>query len=293
MKDRLIELQVITNKSSEEAHGSEEDASPESGGQEQQQQAIVFEGEDVTDVIYRNAKEIRREMALLRRDVEHLKTQNTRFLTSIRRISAIKRDATALGRDVQARAQAIYGNLERLGKLSKDLEERHSSTSVVVRISRSQYSFLTAAFRQAMSEYNEAELMQREYCMGRIQRQAEIMGNRLSRGQIDEMIESGNCNVFTGVVAETRTTRSALNEIETRHKELLQLEGRIKEIHEIFLQIAVLVEEQGSMVDNIEATVAATVDCVSEAGNEVRKAVRYKKSHPCRKLCCCCFPCCK
>uniref|UniRef100_A0A3B5B552 Syntaxin 11a n=1 Tax=Stegastes partitus TaxID=144197 RepID=A0A3B5B552_9TELE len=194
--------------------------------------AAASDSDQDLDGVLQEAQQIRLEIQQIQNDISE--------------ISAIKRDATALGRDVQARAQAIYGNLERLGKLSKDLEERHSSTSVVVRISRSQYSFLTAAFRQAMSEYNEAELMQREYCMGRIQRQAEIMGNRLSRGQIDEMIESGNCNVFTGVVAETRTTRSALNEIETRHKELLQLEGRIKEIHEIFLQIAVLVEEQGN-----------------------------------------------
>lgn len=293
MKDRLIELQAAISRSSEEESRSEEDQNTESGGVEKQPQAVVFEGEDVTDVIYREAKEIRRETELLRREVERLRTQNTRFLTSIRRISAIKRDANVLGRDIQARAQEIYRNLERLGKLSKELEERNSPTSVVVRISRSQYSFLTSAFRQAMSEYNEAELMQREYCKGRIQRQAEIMGKELSMGQIDEMIESGNCNVFTGAVVETRTARSALNEIENRHRELLELEGRIKEIQEMFLQIAMLVEEQGCMVDNIEATVAATVDCVPAAVTELRRAVRYKKSNPCRKLFCCCFPCCQ
>ncbi|XP_023141218.1 syntaxin-11a [Amphiprion ocellaris] len=292
MKDRLLELQAIT-RSSEEESRSEGDQTTEPGGQEEQQQAVVFEGEDVTDGIYREAKEIRRETELLRRDVERLKTQNTRFLTSIRRISAIKRDANVLGRDIQARAQEIYRNLERLGRQSKDLEERKGPTSAVARIARSQYSSLTRAFRQAMSEYNEAELMQREYCMGRIQRQAEIMGKELSMGQIDEMIESGSCSVFTGVVADTRTARSALSEIENRHKELLALEGRIKEIQEIFLQIAMLVEEQGCMVDNIEATVAATVDIIPEAETQLRRAVKYQRSNPCRKLCCCCFPCCK
>ncbi|XP_022059965.1 syntaxin-11a [Acanthochromis polyacanthus] len=291
MKDRLLELQVIT-RSLEEEFRSEEDQTTEPGGQEEQQQAVVFEGEDVAHGIYKEAKEIRRETELLRRDVERLKTQNTRFLTSIRRISAIKRDTNVLGRDIQARAQEIYRNLERLGRHSKDLEQSNNSTSAVVRIARSQYSYLTRAFRQAMSEYNEAELMQREYCMGRIQRQAEIMGKELSMGQIDEMIESGSCSVFTGVVADTRTARSALNEIENRHKELLALESRIKEIQEIFLQIAMLVEEQGCMVDNIEATVTATVDIVVVAEAQLVKAKKYQRSNPCKKLFCCCFPCC-
>ncbi|XP_072221244.1 syntaxin-11a [Leuresthes tenuis] len=296
MRDRLGELQTIVSKPAEEEYKSEGNQNPDTEDNEEllEQHAIVFEGEDVMDSIYKEAQTMRKEMLLLKMDVKRLGKQNTRFLTSVRRISSIKRDSSALGRDIKARGEAIYARLEKLGKLSKEMEEEHGSTSAVARMVRSQYVSLTSAFHMAMSEYNEAEMAQRENCKTRIQRQAEIMGKEVSREQIEEMIETGKWNVFSdNLLLEGRTARSALNEIENRHKELLELEGRIRDIHELFFQMARLVEDQGCMLDNIEANVGATQDYVVKASAQIKKAVKYKKNNPCKKLFCCCFPCCK
>ncbi|XP_018559233.1 LOW QUALITY PROTEIN: syntaxin-11a [Lates calcarifer] len=295
MRDRLSELQTITPRPAEEEHRSVENHNHTTeDGELLEQHTIVFEGEDMMDGIYKEAQAMRKEMLLLKMDVKRLGKQNTRFLTSVRRISSIKRDSNALGRDIKARGEAIYARLEKLAKLSKQLEEEHGPTSAVARMVRSQYVSLTNAFHDAMSEYNEAEMIQRENCKTRIQRQAEIMGKEVTREQIDEMIETGKWNVFSdNLLLEGKTARSALNEIENRHKELLELEGRIRDIHELFFQMAMLVEEQGCMLDNIEANVGATQDYVAKAATEIKKAVKYKKNNPCKKLFCCCFPCCK
>ncbi|KAM9355535.1 syntaxin-11a [Pholidichthys leucotaenia] len=292
MKDRLSELQYLRPADDEcraaesQNHGTEDEQCLE-------QHAIVFQGEDLMDGIYKEAQAMRKEMMLFRTDVKRLGKQNTRFLTSVRRISSIKRDSNALGRDIKARGERLYARLEKLGKQSKELEEEHGPTSAVARMVRSQYVSLTKAFHDAMSEYNEAEMVQRENCKTRIQRQAEIMGKEVTGEQIEEMIETGKWNVFSdNLLLDGRTTRSALNEIENRHKELLELESRIRDIHELFFQMALLVEEQGSMLDNIETNVGATVDYVTKATAQIKQAVRYKKNNPCKKLFCCCFPCC-
>lgn len=293
MRDRLCEIQTFTSRSAEEERRSEEDhTDPDEDHVEHH--VIVFEGEDEVDRIYKEAHMMRKDMTQLKLDVKRLGKQNTRFLTSVRRISSIKRDSNALGRDIKASAENIYTRLERLGKRSKELEEQHGSTSALARIVRSQYLSLTTAFHDAMSDYNEAEMVQRENCKTRIQRQAEIMGKEVSREQIDEMIETGKWNVFSdNLLLEGRTARSALTEIENRHKELLELESRIRDIHELFFQLNLLVEQQGSMVDNIETNVCATEDYVAKAAIQIKKAVKYKKNNPCKKLFCCCFPCCK
>lgn len=263
-------------------------------GEDEEQQNPMFEGEQVMYDLYKEVQALRKEMQLFKMDVRRLGKQNTRFLTSVRRISSIKRDSNALGRHIKARGEAIYARMERLGKLSAELDEEHGPGSATARMVRLQHVTLTAAFHEAMSEYNEAEMTQRENCKTRIQRQAEIMGKEVSREQIDEMIETGKWNVFSdNLLVEGRTARSALNEIENRHKELLELEGRIREIQELFFHMAQLVEEQGYMLDNIEANVTFTEDYVDKATVQIKKAVRYKKNHPCKKLFCCCFPCCK
>ncbi|KAM7403466.1 hypothetical protein PAMA_004091 [Pampus argenteus] len=294
MRDRLSELQTVPKPAEEQSRPEEDNHTHTEGEDALEQHAIVFEGDDVMDGIYKEAQVMRKEMLLLRTDVKRLGKQNTRFLTSVRRISSIKRDSNALGRDIKARGERIYARLEKLGKLSKEVEEEHGSTSALARMVRSQYISLTSAFHNAMSEYNEAEMAQRENCKTRIQRQAEIMGKEVSREQIEEMIETGKWNVFSdNILLEGRTARSALTEIENRHKELLELEGRIRDIHELFFQLALLVEEQGCMLDNIESNVCATQDYVAKATFQIKKAVKYKKNHPCKKLFCCCFPCCK
>ncbi|XP_029349043.1 syntaxin-11a [Echeneis naucrates] len=286
MRDRLSELQTHTPGVPQEEYRPEDE-------EHLDQHAVVFEGEDVMDGIYKEAQAMRKEMLLLKMDVKRLGKQNTRFLTSVRRISSIKRDSNALGRHIKARGEAIYARLEKMGKLNKELEEEHGPTSAVARMARSQYVSLTRAFHEAMSEYNEAEMVQRENCKTRIQRQAEIMGKEVSREQIDEMIETGKWNVFSdNLLLEGRSARSALSEIENRHKELLELESRIRDIHDLFFQMAILVEEQGCMLDNIEANVTSTQDYVVKATLQVKKAVKYKKNNPCKKLFCCCFPCC-
>lgn len=295
MRDRLCELQTLTPKPAEEERRLAENHDPNDAEDEEQveQHAIVFEGEDMMDGIYKEAQAMRKEMLLLKMDVKRLGKQNTRFLTSVRRISSIKRDSNALGRDIKARGEAIYARLEKLGRQSKQQEEEHGATSAVARMVRSQYVSLTKAFHDAMSEYNDAEMMQRENCKTRIQRQAEIMGKDVTREQIDEMIETGKWNVFSdNLLLDGKHAKSALNEIENRHRELLELENRIRDIHELFFQMATLVEEQGCMLDNIESNVSATQDYVFKASAQIKKAVKYKKNNPCKKLFCCCFPCC-
>ncbi|CAN9501994.1 unnamed protein product [Ophioblennius macclurei] len=298
MKDRLSELNTFISKYADDEprplesvdHGA---AADDDEKLHLEQHAIVFQGEDVMEHIYKEGQAMRKEMLLLKMDVGRLGKQNTRFLTSVRRFSSIKRDSNALGRDIKARGEAVYARLEKLGKTSKALDEEHGPASALARMVRSQYVSLTKDFHEAMSQYNQAEMVQRENCKTRIQRQAEIMGKEVSREQIDEMIETGKWNVFSdSLLTEGRTARSALSEIENRHRELLELEGRIRDIHELFFQMALLVEEQGCMLDNIQANVHATQDYVATAEAQIKKAVRYKKNNPCKKLFCCCFPCC-
>ncbi|XP_030639177.1 syntaxin-11a [Chanos chanos] len=293
MRDRLSDLGVVTSKLiAEEEAGIENGENVDNG--ELEQHAVVFEGEDVMEEAFKEAQSMRKEITLLRTEVKRLGKQNTRFLTSVRRISSIKRDSNTIARGIKTRGESLYGRLQKMEALSKELDEKCGAHSAVARMVRSQYISITGAFHEAMFEYNEAEMAQRENCKTRIQRQAEIVGKEVTGDQVEEMIETGKWNVFSeDLLTDGRTARSALNEIENRHKELLELESRIRDIHELFFQLALLVEQQGSMLDNIEANVSATQDYVAKASVEIRKAVKYKKKNPCRQLFCCCFPCCK
>ncbi|XP_069462835.1 syntaxin-11 isoform X2 [Ambystoma mexicanum] len=285
MKDRLSELLEYAKLQS---------GAPADGAQEPTQDVLVYETDHALEVLYKEAYGIRTENHLMKVDVKRLGKQTTRFLTSMRRLSSIKRDSNSIAKDIKVRAEGIHKRLQNFKTACEEAENKHGENSALARVGNSQFNALTLAFQEAMVEYNAAEITQQENCKIRIQRQLEIMGKDITVNQIEDMIETGKWDVFSeNLLADARGARSALNEIETRHKELLKLESRIREIHELFLQMALLVEEQAETLNIIEVNVEKVKDYVEQANVQVRKAVEYKKQHPCRKLCCCCFPCCK
>lgn len=52
--------------------------------------------------------------------------------------------------------------------------------------------------------------------------------------------------VFSSQIMDSKINQQALNEIEARHKDIMRLESSIKELHDMFVDIAMLVENQVS-----------------------------------------------
>uniref|UniRef100_A0A8D0HKV7 Syntaxin 3 n=1 Tax=Sphenodon punctatus TaxID=8508 RepID=A0A8D0HKV7_SPHPU len=111
---------------------------------------------------------------------------------------------------------------------------------------------------------------------GRIQRQLEITGKNTTDEELEEMLESGNPSIFTYGIMDSQISKQALSEIEGRHKDIVRLESSIKELHDMFVDIAMLVENQGEIVDNIELNMMRTTDHIEKAKEETKKALRYK-----------------
>ncbi|KAM9059817.1 syntaxin-11 [Balaenoptera ricei] len=285
MKDRLVEFVELTKRYEQQFpdKDNEFDSPPED---------IVFETDHILESLYRDIQDLQEENQQLTADVKRLGKQNTRFLTSMRRLSSIKRDTNSIAKDIKARGESIHRKLSAMKALSEDAEAQHGAHSAVARIARAQYSALTRPFQAAMHEYNQAEMKQRENCKIRIQRQLEIMGKDVSGDQIEDMFEQGKWDVFSeNLLADVKGARAALNEIESRHREMLRLESRIRDLHDLFLQMAMLVEQQADTLDVIELNVQKTLDYTGQAKVQVSKAVRYKKKNPCRTVCCFCCPC--
>jgi syntaxin 7 len=72
--------------------------------------------------------------------------------------------------------------------------------------------------------------------------------------------------------------------IEERDQGIRKIESTVLTVNEIFTDLAQLVEEQGHMVDNIEANIVSTESNVKQGTTELRKASEYQKKSR-TKLC--------
>lgn len=70
-------------------------------------------------------------------------------------------------------------------------------------------------------------------------------GRTTTDEELEEMIEQGNPAVFTqGIIMETQQARQTLADIEARHADIIKLENSIRELHDMFMDMAMLVESQ-------------------------------------------------
>ncbi|TMS12186.1 syntaxin-11 [Larimichthys crocea] len=292
MRDMLERLHTISeeNDTGSEFCGPEYDEDKLSLSHE----AVIFENTSEIDDILKEAHSLRKEISLLQLEVERLNTHNERYATSVNRLTLLKKDSDSIAKRIQQRGEALYNRLQALGDEKKQLEVKEGPNSAVSRIARVQYDTLTRAFHDVMNEYNEAEEMQKKTCRGRIQRQASIMGAQITDDQLDVIVDKGGEGwdelSQSLQIPGGRSSRWAMCEIKGRHRELVDLEARLKEVHNLFRDMAMLVEEQGCKINTIEANVCATVEYVDKVNDEMKKALQYRRRNPFLH-CCPCLPC--
>lgn len=296
MRDRLSNLQELSSQAEpmeyEESSAGSDSFSNVDLEDDLTHEAVVFDNSPALTEVFSQSQDIHRDVQLIRLEVKRLREQNSRMLQGVTTMSTIKRDSNAIGADIKGRAEGVLEHLKQMDETAHKLEEEHGSNSAVARIARTQYACLSNGFRDAMFDYNEAEMSHRENCKSQIQRQMEIVGRDVTGEELDEMIESGQWYVFNdNIVSEGKTARSALSQIEKRHQELLDLENRIKGIHEIFLDIALLVEEQGPMITSIQTNVQKTDENIKDVLVKLGRAKRHDRNNPFKKMFCSCFPC--
>ena len=62
-----------------------------------------------------------------------------------------------------------------------------------------------------------------------------------------------------------------------KYQDVLTLEQSVAELHQMFLDFALLTEQQGELLDQIEHNVTGAADYVEEANVETHTAIEYQK----------------
>ncbi|XP_037835449.1 syntaxin-2-like isoform X2 [Kryptolebias marmoratus] len=169
----------------------------------------------------------------------------------------------------------------KLKSMQKNLpaDENSASPSVIHRIQKNQHSHLTRLFAEVMRGHHKAQVSFREKCKAKIQRQLEIVDKMPTDEELEEMLQRDNLAIFiSDINSDTHISSQALTEIESRHQDIVSLECSINEMHEIFVDTAMLLEIQGELINNIEKNVTSAAEYVVKSKEETNKAVSYKKN---------------
>uniref|UniRef100_UPI00358E85D8 syntaxin-1A n=1 Tax=Myxine glutinosa TaxID=7769 RepID=UPI00358E85D8 len=266
MKDRMQELKA--------AKDSDDD----------DEVAVIVDRDHFMDQFFEQVEEIRGDIEKVAENVQEVKRKHSAILSAPNTDEKMKQELEDLMADIKKTANRVRSKLKNIEQ-DIEKEETENRSSADLRIRKTQHSTLSRKFVEVMTEYNSTQTDYRERCKNRIQRQLEITGKTTTNEELEDMLESGNPAIFTsGIQMDSKIDKQAMSEIESRHNDIIKLETSIRELHDMFVDMAMLVESQGEMIDRIEYNVEHSVDYVERAVSDTKKAVKYQSKARRKKI---------
>ncbi|CAH8270440.1 unnamed protein product [Arabidopsis lyrata] len=210
--------------------------------------------------------------------------EESKAVTKAPAMKAIKKTMEKDVDEVGSIARFIKGKLEELDRenLANRQKPGCAKGSGVDRSRTATTLSLKKKLKDKMAEFQVLrENIQQEYRDVVDRRIYTVTGERADEDTIDELIETGNSEqIFRKAIQEQGRGQvmDTLAEIQERHDAVRDLEKKLLDLQQIFLDMAVLVDAQGEMLDNIESQVSSAVDHVQSGNTALQRAKSLQKN---------------
>ncbi|XP_022192266.2 syntaxin-1A [Nilaparvata lugens] len=279
-KDRLQDLQAVLRKN------RAEDESCDWGRYGAINQAIDIElDEDAgyMDNFFREVEQVRSWIEDIKLHVTEMKQIHDQLLLLPRPDEQMKQQLEDKTETVKQIAKNVNKHLkcmeQRIKNESEESEGGGGAVSTGFRIRKTQYNTLLHLFVEAVTQFNLQQVYYKDKFEKRVQRVISLAKAQISDEKLEEILEQGDYNtIFNGdIITETKKAQKVLEVAQKRQEELLKLEKSIIELSNLFSEMAMLVDQQGDMINSIERHVIGAKEYVEVAKFETKRALQYKE----------------
>ncbi|KAJ2998970.1 Syntaxin-1A [Globomyces sp. JEL0801] len=162
--------------------------------------------------------------------------------------------------------------------INKQLKKKDpNGNDVTIRIS--QHGVLTSSFLEVMTEYKKIQEGYQNKFKDRMQRQALIVKPNATKEEIEKMMD-GEGQMFAKQIVNSSQrveAKKALEDIQNKHREVQRIEKSILELGQLFADMAVLVQAQGEVIDQIAVHIDNAVVDTEEGVQAMSRAVKIQK----------------
>lgn len=206
---------------------------------------------------------------------------------SVTKASAMKAIKKRMEKDVDEVGKIARNVKAKLEAISKDnLANRQKpgcgKGTAVDRSRTNLTNAVTKKFRDLMMEFQTLrQRIQDEYREVVERRVITVTGTRPDEETIDHLIETGNSEQIFQTAMQDMGRGQVLNtleEIQERHDAVKELEKKLLDLYQVYLDMAVLVEAQGEILDNIESQVSNAVDHVQSGTTALQAAKKLQRN---------------
>lgn len=160
-------------------------------------------------------------------------------------------------------------------KLMKEDIYKIESADVNFRIRSNIYNFLVKKFINILNTYHQLKSFFDKKMKERVDRQSQII--------------NGDLHSSVQIEIKSKRYQESIVNVKEQHRDISILEQNIMELHQIFIDVATLVESQDDLVNDIEYNCQQASAWTGETVKELKTTNNFQKKR--RKRCCGCCTC--
>ncbi|KAI9030720.1 t-SNARE [Phycomyces nitens] len=193
-------------------------------------------------------------------------------------LQSIKNHTQKLNLDIKNRIKAIE---------TKNAQITNSSDA---QIRRSQTSALRKRFIDTIQRYQDLERSYEKKYRQRIERQIRIVKPEATSDEVDRLIGSNETpQIFAQSLMQAGRRGQAnavLSEVQLRNDDIKGIEKTILELHQLFMDMAMMVEQQGEVLNQAEQHAENTTHDIETGNNHLVKAIKSARATRAKKWFC-------
>jgi t-SNARE complex subunit (syntaxin) len=182
--------------------------------------------------------------------------------------------------------------LEQQSKSSDISEEDRDNILNDLRIIKQHYARLSQKFLDITKFYDEVAKNNKRKRIQSIKNTCKLTDefSSISESDIELILDDNNDDelvnsIFSGI--SLTLASSMLEEIKNRHNDIVELEKSVQELYTIFLDMAVIVDQQDGMINSVEHSVQEAHDYTTKTNKHLNETEDLQKSIRHRKICIC------
>ncbi|KAI9480798.1 MAG: t-SNARE [Benjaminiella poitrasii] len=253
-----------------------------------QQPNVGIANINTLDGFFEEVEALKDAINMLNENVDAIERLHTAALES-----SNEQQWSVLGKQLQNMKDDTHERNMNIKKRLTDLEESNSKqpNNSDGQIRRTQFSGLKKRFMDSIVRYQDIERSYQQKYRQRIERQIKIVKPEASQDEIDDIIDNAEDDpqIFTQSIMQASRkgqSRAVLSEVEKRHDDIMNIEKTIVELHQLFMDMSLLVERQQETVTAAEQNAEVSAAQLEEGNKLVAKAVKTARSTRAKRFFC-------
>lgn len=250
----------------------------------QQQQQAQQQSEQIMKAFFQHVDSVKMTIDTVSQTTKRIKQMDEKSKLSVSESEEKKmsQEIKVLIQDTNVKAKSAKKVLSLLRDQNKEYEAEKTINVSDLRKRENLVNTLTRKFIDEMKEYQNAQQAYKVNIKNKAVQQIKYVKEDATPEEVEEIMKSegGKEGLYQQSILQggvNESIKQTYTKVAGKYQDILTLEQSVAELHQMFLDFALLTEQQGELIDQIEFNVKSAADYVEDANVDVYHAIEYSK----------------